>query len=526
MICLSLANCCFIRVWGHVLSYREPPVWLKTIPTPVDEAAVITAVLLLAALLYASLRLARRHLGARGFRLARFLSLALLAVPLNGQRETVKALWLYLRSSLFGIAGRGAGLFLLALALAAVLWLVWKRERLIGVTVGRVLLVLSPFCLLTFGEATWAMVGYRGQPFSDGPPAPRLATATPPLRVVWIIYDEWDYRLTFVDRPADLAMPVIDRLRGESLYAAAARPPGANTDESVPSLLTGRRIVAIKDDSGSGVLVRPTAGSKDAKFAPWTERGTIFSAVRDSGINVGLVGWYLPYCRIMNGALSECAWWPVPFQGNSATDSFLAGFLGTGFWGRVGGYSASLFETYGWRTPFGQASSVRLKARTYPEFLAASQKDAADPSLGLVFLHVPVPHVPHPYNRFTGRMDSTGNPTNGYIDSLALLDRMTGDLRAAMESRGVWERTVLLMSADHPFRSSRDLDGKSDWRVPFLLRMPGPRAAGVVAPEFNTIVSANLICAILRGAVSTAPQASAWIERHQADRESPIETRE
>ena len=524
MICLSLANCCFIRVWGNVLLFRDPPVWLKTIPGPLDEAAVMTAVLLLGALLFGALRLARRHLPDRGFRVARFLSFALLAVPINGQRETVKTLWLSLRSALFGPAGRGAGLVLLALALAAVLWFAWKRERMIAVTLGRVLLALSPFCLLTFGEAAWAMASYHGQPFSDGPLAPRLDSA-PPLRVVWIIYDEWDYRLSFVDRSANLAMPEIDRLRGESLFAAAARPPGADTDVSLPSFLTGRRLLAFKDASGGGVLTRPP-DDRRAAGTPWTERGTVFSAVRESGFNVGLVGWFLPYCRVMNGDLSECAWWPVPFQGNSTTDSVLAGILGTGFWGRVGGYSASLLETYGWRTPLGQSSPVRQKARIYPEILAASRKDVADPSLGLVFLHVPVPHAPHPYSRFTGRMDRTGGPMDGYIDSLALLDRMMGDLRTTMERAGVWDRSVLLISADHPFRSSRELDGKSDWRVPFLLRIPGPQAAGVISTEFNTIVTANLICAILRGQVPTAPDAAAWIERHHADRESPVETRD
>jgi arylsulfatase A-like enzyme len=103
-----------------------------------------------------------------------------------------------------------------------------------------------------------------------------------------------------------------------------------------------------------------------------------------------------------------------------------------------------------------------------------------------------------------------------------LLDRMMGELRAAMESRGTWDHTVLLMSADHPDRASAQLDGKSDWRVPFLLRFPGRPAAGAVTPEFSTILSANLVYAILRGSVSTAAQASEWIERRQADRESPV----
>jgi hypothetical protein len=97
-----------------------------------------------------------------------------------------------------------------------------------------------------------------------------------------------------------------------------------------------------------------------------------------------------------------------------------------------------------------------------------------------------------------------------------------GELRCAMKSNGTWDRTVLLVSTDHPFRKSRELDGKSDPRVPFMLHFPGLPTAAVFTPEFNTIVSANLVYAILRGTVTTAPEASAWIERHRADRESPV----
>jgi hypothetical protein len=520
VVCLSLVNLCFIPVWGQVLSLSKPGEWLKTIPAPADIAAAMTAVLLLAALLYGAVRLARRQLGDRGLRVARFAWFALAAIPLNGQRENVKPLLAHLKSVLRGWMGPRTALFLVALACAAMLWLVWKYQGRIAAAASAILVVLSPFCLMTFGQAVWAMVTYSGQPYRDGPLAPRLATAPPPVRVVWIVFDEWDYRLTFVDRPASLAMPEIDRLRGESLFATAARSPAMTTQQSLPSLISGRRVASTGNDYGFRLLVTPM-DHPEAKAVPWEEIPSIFSVVRRAGFNAGLVGWYLPYCRTMNGVLSECAWCVYPTQSTSAGDSFLAGLLGSGFWGEAGGYAVGLLET-GVLSPFGRSSTVRQKARQYLDLLAESKKNVTDSTLGLVFLHIPVPHAPHPYDRFTGRLDAANRPVSGYIDSLALLDRMMGELRAAMESRGTWDHTVLLMSADHPDRASAQLDGKSDWRVPFLLRFPGRPAAGAVTPEFSTILSANLVYAILRGSVSTAAQASEWIERRQADRESPV----
>ena len=525
VVCLSLANVLFLMEWEDLFSFRRIiAIWTirRIAPSPIDDAAVMTAVILLAAVLFGAVRLTRERLSEGRFRLVRYSAFGLVAIPLNGQRGNVKWLIGHLNPPLFGVIGPRTGLCLMALACVPLLWLAWKYQRRIAAFTTATLVVLSPFCLMTFSEAVWAMASYTGQPYHDGPLAPRLATAPPPVRVVWIVFDEWDYRLTFVDRPKSLAMPAIDRLRGESLFATAARSPFMDTSLSLPSLITGRRLEASINRSGSTILVAPV-DRLEAQPKPWTEDTSIFAAVRKSGFNVGLVGWYFPYCRTLNGPLSECAWWPAPNESNGLRDNFLAGLMGTGFWGKVGGYSASLLERFGWH--LGQYSSTRYKAKMYLEFLAESNRQVADPSLGLVFLHVPVPHYPNPYNRFTGRMDGRDLPIPaGYIDSLALTDRMMGELRATMESHGTWDHTALLISSDHPFRSSQDWDGKSDRRVPFLLRFPGRPNAAVVAPQFDTILSANLVYAILRGSVSTAAEASDWIERHRAERESPVGT--
>lgn len=522
VVCLSLANVFFTPEWEDLFSYRrmgDLALMRKTFPSPVDDAAVMTAVLLLAGLVFGAVRLARRHLGDRGFLAVPLAALALAAIPISGQRWNVEGLVLSLKSPVLAWMGYRSALLLIALACAPLLWPIWKYRRRIAAVVSGALVVLSPFCLLTFGQAVWGMATYRGQPYPDGPLAPRLAGAPPPVRVVWIIFDEWDYRLTFLERPAGLAMPQIDRLRGESLFATAAKSPFMETDQSLPSLITGRRLEGSVNASGSTVFVAPV-GSREAKPLPWKESSTIFASVRESGFNVGLTGWYFPYCRIMNGPLSECAWWPLASVRDGINENYLAGSMGAGFWGRVGGYTMSLLETYHLHS--GQSSAARYKVRQCLEFMAEAGKQVADPALGLVFLHVPVPHSPHPYNRFTGRMDGSDRYPIGYIDSLALTDRMMGELRATMESHGAWDHTVLLISADHPFRWSRDLDGKFDRRVPFLLRFPGRPAAAVYAPEFDTILSANLIYAILHGSVATVGDAAGWLDRHRGERESPV----
>ena len=68
----------------------------------------------------------------------------------------------------------------------------------------------------------------RTPEYADGPLAPRAPQHSLP-RVVWIVFDELDYRLSFPDRPSNLAMPHFDQLRAESIFAANAIPPANNT---------------------------------------------------------------------------------------------------------------------------------------------------------------------------------------------------------------------------------------------------------------------------------------------------------
>ena len=55
----------------------------------------------------------------------------------------------------------------------------------------------------------------------------------------------WTRRSRSRTRPAGLELPELDRLRRESLYADAARPPAGTTEVSMPALITGRPVVAV-----------------------------------------------------------------------------------------------------------------------------------------------------------------------------------------------------------------------------------------------------------------------------------------
>ena len=77
---------------------------------------------------------------------------------------------------------------------------------------------------------------------------------------------------------------------------------------------------------------------------------------------------------------------------------------------------------------------------------------------------------------------------------------------------------MIIVTSDHPLRDSRALDGKSDPRVPFLLKMKGQHQGISLPDSFNTVVSGDLALAILGGQVSTVEAATDWLQRHSERR--------
>ncbi len=333
-------------------------------------------------------------------------------------------------------------------------------------------------------------------------------------RTVWIVFDEWDQRLAFSARHAGLRLPEIDRFRSQALYASNAYPSAIGTAWSVPAMLTGER-------ARNAAMV----GAEDMVFEVPRRKGpvrlkgypNVFSAARRTGATTGVVGWALPYCPILGADLTVCEWWGY-------SRNKLLGW-GDTFGAIMPNQIRSLFETYD-HSPFGQPLTTRHHARVYREMLAAAENMCADGTMDLVFLHLPVPHGPFFYSRATGRDDRGAAPVlgmffeqdiRGYIDALALVDLTLGKLRRRMEEAGLWDNTAVLLSADHPLREARKLDGVFSQNVPFLLKMPGQREGISYTEPFNTSLAHDLVLAVLAGQVADGPAVMRWLDAHRRD---------
>jgi hypothetical protein len=378
----------------------------------------------------------------------------------------------------------------LAVLGALFLWQHRRGARLLAVGVG----LLFPLALVTLSRIGLLALGIEHLAQHHAAPSlpPPVPVAAGQPRVVWILFDETDQRLAFDQRPSGLQMPEFDRFRQETLYATNAYPPGDSTLLSIPGLLSGVRFDRATIKSSSDLELRL---ADTGQTTGWRALPSVFDSARELGVNSALVGWYHPYDRVLGRSLSYCSWYPH-FSYESA---------------RAPTYAAAL-----WR----ELACLGGSRRTRQIYIELSQKCLADAqecvtnrAYGLVFLHLPPPHKPGIYDPATGQCTSSGvNKVTGYFNNLALADLFLGKVRRALESADEWDTSWVILSADHSWRESELYDHRRDLRVPFLLKAPGQTNSVVLEPRLNTVLTHDLVLAVLKSELTNTASCQTWLE--------------
>ena len=507
---LSLANLAFLRCWAEMLGLSmSQAYWIKKIPGPQDYITLLLDILLLSAAFFCLIRGLRRNSKAA----ARILvggGLVLLVSLLNSLRTLIgnpgTSLFLRFVEQRVAIIG-------IVIAILMVSALVVGGIRALR-PIYSLLILLSPFVLITSAQAVYRILTFGGDTIRQDPLAVRLAPkpAGSP-RVVWVIFDEWDADLSFEDRPAGLRLPEIDRLRAGAFSASSAIPANTFTDWSMPALTTGMPVQDVHPSGPSELMIRTPLSSD---YVPWSRQDNVFRGARKLGFNTSVVAWAIPYCRVLKNDLTDCRWWPGSNQFNSLGSTVPEMLLNR---------PRSLCENI-YRSPFGQSLSTIRHASMTAEVVARALEVAQDDTVGLALLHMPVPHPPYFYRAATGKNDRGATPImgifeqnqRGYIDALALTDRIIGQIRRTMEQAGVWDTTTVLFSSDHPFRHRPTLDGKQrSAHVPYLVKMAGAAQSANYSKAVSSLITKNLILAILSGEISGAAQLPLWVDEHRAE---------
>jgi hypothetical protein len=512
---LSLSNLLLLPVWQVMLIGIRHPYLIKHTPARPYFGAAVALMVVLAAGLWLAWRLAG-WLGRPARALARTAFVVSLIAPLhflNHQTTGFQGAKLqdHLPGGLFWVLAAIAGVALIAIASRPVA-AAWAQK---GV------LLLLPLVPITTGQALWHAARYSPLVGQRHQPAPVLTNKQAPLRMVWIIFDEFDQRVAFDQRPRDLLLPELDRWRQQEFAATAAYPPAGMTLLSMPALFTGLPVTAAVPAHADD-LALTVAGRPDTRL--WSQQETIFRRLRAAGGDSALVGWYHPYDRVVGADLTACYWETESFLVQPDSPAALVGKLLT---------RSALHLPLVNRLLDSNALSHQYRG-VFVDFFEAlrreSQRQLASPTWELLVLHLPIPHPQGIYNRHTGQLvKPTDADPSSYLDNLALVDRTLADMRRQLEAQGDWDRTAVLVSSDHWWRhrlhkailtpEEQPLATGTDHRIPFLLHLPGSPPTLYRTP-FNTLLSGDLLMAVWQGTVRNSQALVTWLDRH---RQTPAE---
>lgn len=488
-IALSLANLCFLPIWLEILAVTTREAYFLDVANA-DVLAAITNVLLVAALFLAATAVARRW-GVAGRR-------AIIAGFVLVLLSRLNTLGPELAPGVFAVIepwknGKHLEALVPVILLAAVAAAAWRwPARTLALGRGAVL-AMSPFVAVTFGRALWILVAVNPSA-ALAAKAPEVGAPVPTRdgpRVVVIVMDAMSRRHAFDARPADLALPAFDRLRSEAIDATQVTQIGWVTRVSVPSMLTGLPVTEADPSSKDELLLQVEGGKAQAlSTAP-----NILEEAQDLGGAAVVVGWYFPYCRIFE-ELDGCATFPTRTIGSR---------------GRETGFLRAVLDQQIAVLPY-----VNLRMKQIA--LVEEQVDDARVAVtlgdqGLIFVHLIVPHTPWIWDEDENDYTATRFEPDGYYGNLELADRILGEMRMEMERTAKWDSTAVLVLSDHVMRyRPAYLREPRDTRVPFILKLPGQRRGVAYDRPFNALVTHDLVQALLRGELTTAAQATKWLD--------------
>ena len=550
---LSLANLFFLGAWMPMIDTSFNQRLKFTLFNFNNLFALILNILLLAAVFWGGVILARASKRELGMHVVRSLFLlvcfALLSLPWYSQRtwtisvgyfnitewRVITAIsitsffilmkphlwrWLVVTSAvgiLIWSGEREAYLAKLSVLLlfGGLIWR-WHRQMVKGAAI--LSLLLFPFAAFLILQNAWLIYKLQNQTPQPMLAQPSLTTK----RVVWMIFDEMDYRAAFGNSSAAVPLPEFTRLQAQSLVASNAYPPADSTMLSLPAFITGRLTVRAKPIHSSELLLN-FEDSED--YVEWSTHPNVFMKAREVGANSGMVGWYHPYRRVIGHTLNRCTV-------SDADELSLPVSM-------VLNVNRAVERT--WIRSYSMPLAGRLAEwsrqrhiESYKEILDEAKRLAIHPDLGLVLIHLPVPHPPGIYNRQVSEFEDLGQ--SSYFDNLALADRTLSEIRQAMEEAGLWEDSVILVSSDHWWRPAiwqslhvwteedqhfAPPTGESDYRVPFLLKMPGQKTHIAYDTQFNTVHSQALLIEILQGRVRDVDGVKHWLDQKASTTENP-----
>jgi hypothetical protein len=516
LACLSLANLYCLNLWLEA-GNTGFDYYRRLRPTATIVLSIVVLVLLGGTAFWAAVQAWRRWAGPW----ARWLAVAGIAFALLVPFQILR------RHVLAGILDSlddavGSGLTRIALALAGtgfVVWLAARTER-VAHHLASVLILLLPLAPILAIQS--AIVQARRLPPTAYSGVVRDVEENPVrTRLLVMVFDEWDQRLTFERRPARIALPRIDQLRAQAFAATRVIGGGyLGVTNSIGSILTGERLRSVEPRS-VGVELDGSRLLRTDPAAAWADRATIFSRLQSLGISSSIVGWYVPYCRLLSEWVNSCSWEPgasIYARREMLQDLSLAE--------QVSALARRQVHLFPLADELQLDGTEDERRELLSEEFARLERqfDASVGDSEVVYVHWP---IPHPLG-LPNAAPAADTPAN-YFDNLVAMDALLGRIEQRLRQRKEWDDVTLILTSDHSLRpgywddteawtdeeEQATAGGRRSPYVPFIVKFPGAHPPMEFDQPFSVVLTHDVVLAIAQGEVSSPAELAAWLSRHR-----------
>lgn len=345
--------------------------------------------------------------------------------------------------------------------------------------------ILASVAVATFLQlAWWAPWGSEPESLAvRGAPRPGAV----PASVYVFVFDEWSFDRSTEAGALRPLLPELRAVASQSFVFQRAAAPDWDTARSLPHLLFAR------DGSWSFLAdERGTWWKSAAGVVPSRESDSLFTPFARAGYRTALIGFYLPYRRIVNDDVQVVRSHPHVPRGDSLLERMqvrgLDGsrlLVGSALASRFQESYASRYSRHWFEIGESTLADVLQVIRSWP-----------DPTL--LFAHWPVPHPPFVFEadgsyRGAFQEERIGGSDADYDRALRNLDRIAGLLVRALRERGRFDGSLLVFTSDHGWKKH----DRTVRHVPLIVKWPHQERAQGVERPFRTIDLPGLLEQVL-----------------------------
>ena len=494
---LLLVACAFsfsclqaLSAWREFFSMDDPAAFFIPAIGPTTLISTIFATVFYTTLFFFFL-LIRYHIKSiwidRAF--AFVISLGMLnAITFNGfilfDREWIITIWLMFSNIIYVISS------IILVVICG--FLIWRAPTSLIKIFCIILLAVLPFGLMQIGNAIWSTT--KAFSYNDEVLIQKKTTSmSKHNRVMWIIFDELDRTAVFDNPPKGFEFPAFKSFASQSTDFTNVSQAGDQTIIAVPSMTIGKKVLSAKPKKNNRLDLSLSIDTEEK--VQWKDSNTVFSDIYDTGANIGIVGWYFPYCRLFNKYLRTCK------QVHLGTSEIEEGLP---IWESVKHKLAAI-------NPFFR----RVNAITAFETLATHSLQAAkNPELDFIFIHLPLPHQPTIFDAEFGKFTPINFRSNGYYHNVTAADLFFSKLRLALEEADLWHNTSIILSSDHDWRAPEIISGTRDrGKIPFFVKTKAQKKGLKNNAQLSATIMKRVLIGLANGEISNSLSFKLWLQK-------------